>query len=103
MDDHGDLDERGGEDREARELTERQRDVAAAGWCSFLAAAAGAMVLFAFVDPKTLFHVSQPAFHVGRMTGYAIGFFFLWALTGASAALTLYLLRTSHAKPTPRG
>jgi hypothetical protein len=33
------------------------------------------------------------------MTGYAIGFFFIWILTGASAALTLYLLRTSHAEP----
>jgi hypothetical protein len=32
------------------------------------------------------------------MTGYAIGFFFLWMLTGAAAALTLYLTRTSHAE-----
>jgi hypothetical protein len=84
------------------ELSARQRDVAVAGWCSFLAAAVGTMVLFALVDPKTLAHVTEPPFRIDRMTGYAIGFFFLWALTGASAALTLYLTRTSHAERPPR-
>jgi hypothetical protein len=83
----------------ARELTAPERDVAVAGWCSFLVAAVGSMVFFAFVDPMTLVEVTEPPIPVDRMTGYAIGFFFLWALTGAAAALTLYLTRTSHAEP----
>jgi hypothetical protein len=98
------MDERGdpredGDGNETRELTRRQRDCAVAGWSSFLIAAVGTMVLFAFVDPMTLVEVTEPPLPLSRMTGYAIGFFFLWALTAASAALTLYLLRTSHAEP----
>jgi hypothetical protein len=81
------------------ELTARQRDLGVAGWCSFLAAAVGTMVFFAFIDPMTLVDVTEPPIPVDRMTGYAIGFFFLWALTGAAAALTLYLTRTAHAAP----
>jgi hypothetical protein len=81
------------------ELTARQRDLGVAGWCSFLVAAVGTMVFFAFLDPMTLVDVTEPPIAVDRMTGYAIGFFFLWALTGAAAALTLYLTRTAHAEP----
>ncbi len=87
---------------EIHELSRRQRDAAVAGWSSFLAAAFGSMVLFAFVDPMTLVEVTEPPLPVERMTGYAIGFFFIWILTAASAALTLYLLRTSHAEPQPK-
>lgn len=79
------------------ELTARQRDLGVAGWCSFLVAAVGTMVLFAFVDPMTLVELSEPPLPVSRMTGYAIGFFFLWVLTGVAAGLTLYLTRTAHA------
>jgi len=84
---------------ETHELNRRQRDLAVAGWSSFLIAAVGTMVLFAFVDPMTLVEVTEPPLPIERMTGYAIGFFFIWILTAASAALTLYLLRTSHAEP----
>jgi hypothetical protein len=86
-------------DRATHELSRRQRDAAVAGWCSFLVAAAGSMVLFAFVDPRTLAEITEPPLPIDRMTGYAVGFFFLWVLTAASAALTLYLTRTSHAEP----
>ncbi|HVY66189.1 MAG TPA: hypothetical protein VHH11_15305 [Gammaproteobacteria bacterium] len=84
------------------ELSRRQRDLAVAGWSSFLIAAIGSMVTFAFVDPMTLVEITEPPLPVERMTGYAIGFFFIWLLTAASAALTLYLLRTSHAEPPQR-
>jgi len=87
---------------QSHELSRRQRDTAVAGWSSFLTAAFGSMVLFAFVDPMTLVEVTEPPLPVERMTGYAIGFFFIWILTAASAALTLYLLRTSHAEPSPK-
>lgn len=77
-----------------RAMTRRQRDVAVVGWASFLTAAAASVVLFAFVDPATLSDFTEPSFSVSRMTGYAIGFFFLWMLAAASAALTVYLIRT---------
>lgn len=83
----------------SHELSARYRDFAVAGWCSFLVAAVGTMMLFAFVDPMTLVDVTEPPIPVDRMTGYAIGFFFLWTLTAGAAALTLYLTRTSHAEP----
>jgi hypothetical protein len=35
------------------------------------------------------------------MAGYAVGFFFFWAICTLSSALTLYLVRT--ARPQPRG
>jgi hypothetical protein len=90
------------DDTGRRDLTARQRDVAVAGWCSFLVAAVGTMVLFAFIDPMTLAEVGGPPLPVDRMTGYAVGFFFLWALTGAAAALTLYVTRTSHVEAPQR-
>jgi hypothetical protein len=90
-------------DGEKHDLSFRQRDVAVAGWSSFLVAAVGTMVFFAFIDPATLADVTEPPLRVDRMTGYAIGFFFMWLLAGAAAALTLYLTRTSHAEPPRRG
>ncbi len=102
MDERGDRSDRDDEGPDTRELSRGQRDAAVAGWSSFLVAAIGTMVLFAFVDPMTLVEVTEPPLPVDRMTGYAIGFFFLWAMTAASAALTLYLLRTSHAESRQR-
>jgi TRAP-type C4-dicarboxylate transport system permease small subunit len=85
-----------------RELSRRQRDVAVVLWCSFIAAAAGTMLLFAWVDPASLADVTEPPLNVDRMTGYAIGFFFLWLLCIASAWLAVYLIRTRHGHPPPR-
>jgi hypothetical protein len=89
-------DSQGAADRAPVELSTRQRDLAVAGWSSFLVAAAGTMVTFAFIDPLAFVDAMEVPLPIDRMTGYAIGFFFLWALTGAAAALTLYLTRTSH-------
>jgi hypothetical protein len=100
--DAGDDGQKRDDEPELHELSRRQRDTAVAGWASFLIAAIGSMVMFAFVDPMTLVEITEPPLPVERMTGYAIGFFFLWILTAASAALTLYLLRTSHAEPPQR-
>ena len=36
----------------------------------------------------------------GRMAGYAVGFFFFWAIATLSSALTLYLVRTAHGEST---
>lgn len=86
----------------AHELNRRQRDCFVVGWCSFLIAAVGTMFFFAWVDPLTLAEVTEPPLPFDRMTGYAVGFFFFWLLTAASAALTVYLIRTRHGHPPPQ-
>lgn len=91
------------EPAEIHELNRRQRDIAVVGWCSFLAAAAGAMVFFAFVDPLSLADITEPPLAVDRMTGYAIGFFFFWALGAAAATLTVYMIRTRRGHPPSGG
>ncbi len=84
------------DDSGRHDLNRRQRDCLVVGWCSFLAAAVGTMVFFAWVDPLSLADVTEPPLPVDRMTGYALGFFFLWVVAAASAALTVYLIRTRH-------
>lgn len=83
------------------ELNRRQRDCLVVGWCSFLVAAVGTMVFFAWVDPLSLADVTEPPLPVDRMTGYALGFFFLWIVGAGSAALTVYLIRTRRGHPPP--
>jgi hypothetical protein len=80
----------------------RQRDFAVIGWASFLIASASTMVFFALIDPKALSRVSETALPHGRMAGYALGFFFFWAMTALAAALTVYLIRTRQGHPPPR-
>jgi len=89
------------DDEPARDLSRRQRDVFVIGWCSFLVAAVATMVFFAFVDPLALADIAEPPLPVDRMSGYALGFFFFWLLAGASATLTVYLIRTRHGHPPP--
>ena len=86
-----------------RELNRRQRDCLVVGWCSFLAAAIGTMLFFAWVDPLALADITEPPLPVDRMGGYALGFFFFWILTAFSAFLTVYLIRTRHGHPPPGG
>jgi len=81
-------------DEESHELTRRQADVFVIGWASFLAACFGTMVLFAWVDPLMLSEAAGAP--ISRMTGYAIGFFFLWMICLLSGALCAYLIRTRH-------
>ena len=83
----------------AHDLSRRQRDILVIGWCSFLIAAIGTMFLFARVDPLALADAMEPPLLIDRMTGYAIGFFFLWSICAASAVLTVYLIRTRHGHP----
>jgi hypothetical protein len=83
------------------ELNRRQRDCLVVGWCSFLVAAVGTMVFFAWVDPLSLADATEPPLRIDRMTGYALGFFFLWIVAAGSAALTVYLIRTRRGHPPP--
>lgn len=84
------------EDDLHHELSRRQRDLFVVGWSSFLVAAIGTMLFFAWIDPLALAEVTELPLPIDRMTGYAVGFFFFWMLSAASATLTLYLVRTRH-------
>ena len=70
-----------------------KRHTAAVLWASFLAACAGSVLFFGIVDPLDLAGITTPSWDVSRMTGYAIGFFFLWLLAALSALLTRFLVR----------
>jgi hypothetical protein len=78
------------------ELTPFQADAFVVGWISFLSASLGTMLLFAWVDPLLLAEVAEPPLPMSRMTGYAVGFFFLWAICLMSCGLCAYLIRTRH-------
>lgn len=59
-------------------------------WPSFLAAAAGSVLIFALIDPLDVAifgHVPS-----GRVGFYTVSFFVLWVMTGVSSALTAYLM-----------
>lgn len=70
-----------------------RRDIAAVLWASFLAACAGSVLFFGMIDPLDLAGITTPSWDISRMTGYAIGFLFLWVLCALSALLTRFLLR----------
>lgn len=79
----------------SRPWTRRRIEVGAIVWSSFLAACLATMIFFAFFDPLELGRDdAPPAWIASRMTGYAIGFFFFWLVTMASALLTAFLLDT---------
>jgi len=59
-------------------------------WPAFLIAAIIEMVVFAFVDPSELHWMGQPL-DFSRQTVYTLAFFFFWAMTIASSALTTLL------------
>jgi hypothetical protein len=64
-------------------------------WASFLAACIATMFFFAYFDPVLLSHdVAPPQWLADRMTGYAIGFFFFWAVCTIASFLTAYLIDT---------
>jgi len=81
---------------------DRWQTIAAIAWPSFLAASFATMVFFAFFDPLHLGPEDDPpGWLTSRMAGYAIGFFFFWAITFVSSAITAYLLKTRHYEEPP--
>lgn len=77
-----------------------RQDIGAVIWCSFLAAAVGTMLCFAFLDPLLLSHDNAPPrWLADRMTGYAVGFFFFWLICMVSAVLTAWMLETPPKDP----
>jgi hypothetical protein len=62
-------------------------------WPAFVAAGAGTVLLFTALDPVDLRFVGPLEFD--RRAGYTIAFFFIWALTVASSAFTVFLARSA--------
>jgi hypothetical protein len=80
-----------------RDLPQRARTIGVVMWCSFLAAAGGTTVLFAFLDPSAFQRGIVPAWWADRHTVYALGFFLFWLVAACSAALTIYMAHTDRA------
>jgi hypothetical protein len=77
------------------------QDIAIVAWPSFLVAATATMLFFAFIDPLALRDATFPSWNVGRQTGYAIGFFFFWAVAAGASGVTLYLRETTRRRRRP--
>ena len=78
---------------ETHELGERGRALGAIVWSSFLAAAFGMVLCFAFVDPEGIAAGDVPAWWTTRRAVYALGFFLFWLVGLAAAALCWQLAR----------
>lgn len=63
-------------------------------WPAFLVAGALEMVVFALVDPQELHWFGQPL-ELSRQTIYTLAFFFFWAVTFVSSAITTLLSLSS--------
>lgn len=70
------------------------RKAAAILWPSFIAGAAGTVLLFLMLDPVDLRFVGP--LELGRKSGYTIAFFFFWAIAAVSSAITWLLERSAE-------
>jgi hypothetical protein len=71
-------------------------DVGLVSWSSFLAACVASILFFAAVDPQLLRDAGPRIFdNLSREAGYALGFFFFWALAASAAALSVYMVRSA--------
>jgi hypothetical protein len=79
--------------RGARKWSRNKQAVATVIWISFLAASVATMLFFALFDPVGLF--ATIGLDIGVQTGYALGFFFFWLISGGCSAVTAWLVRTA--------
>ena len=75
------------------ELGERGRALGAIVWSSFLAAAIGTVLCFAFLDPDGITAGELPQWWSTRRAVYALGFFFFWLIGLVAATLCWQLAR----------
>ena len=81
---------------ETHELSHRARLIGVTVWSSFLAAAIGNGVFWAFIAPEDLLGESYDGHEPDRVGIYTLGFLGLWLLSALSSVLTLYLNRITH-------
>jgi hypothetical protein len=82
--------------RAQRPWTRRAQAIAAVAWPSFLTAAFATMLFFAVFDPELLDLSMSIHVDMGRMMGYAAGFFFFWFITAIASAISVFLMNTAH-------
>ena len=78
----------------AQQWSRNKQAVFTVAWISFLIAAVGTMVFFAFFDPVALGSLYEDV-EISRDAGYATGFFFFWVLCAVCSGVTAYLVRTA--------
>jgi hypothetical protein len=91
------------QDDAEKAVTEWSRDtqkIAVLSWISFLVAAAFTMLCFAFLDPLQIVDAINVDWLESSNSGYAVGFFFLWANGWVAGWLTLRLVRRKRTGPT---
>ncbi len=81
--------------RGAKQWSRDKQAVFTVIWISFLSAAIATMVFFAVFDPVELSGYLDEELDIGRDAGYAIGFFFFWALCAFCSGVTAFLVRTA--------
>ena len=86
--------------RGARKWSRNKQAVATVIWISFLAASVATMLFFAVFDPVEMF--ASIGLEPGVQSGYAIGFFFFWLISGGCSAVTAWLVRTAPKRDTNR-
>lgn len=69
------------------------RKVMSTGWASFLTACIASVLFFAVFDPARLAEAADWPLELSRMGGYALLFFFFWAIGIGAASITLVLMR----------
>jgi dipeptide/tripeptide permease len=81
---------------ETHELSHRARLIGVTVWSSFLSAAIGNGVFWAFIAPEDLLGEHYDGHDPDRMGVYTMGFLGLWLLAALSSALSLYLNRITN-------
>lgn len=89
-------------DTDERAQSEWSRDtqkIAVLSWISFLTASAFSVLFFAFVDPLLLVEAINVDAIDSRYAGYAIGFFFFWAIGWVAGWFSMRLIRRKRRGP----
>jgi hypothetical protein len=75
-------------------------DVGLVLWPSFLSASAASVLCFAVVDPQLLRDAGPRIFdNLNREAGYALGFFFFWAIGALASGLSVFMVRSARPQP----
>ena len=77
-----------------RRWSMRQRDWAVAFWIAFLAAAAGAFVLFGLINPLDMVNAWADQYDIGIRLAYGLAFTFLYMVCLLASTLTVFMIRT---------
>ena len=77
-----------------RRWNRRQRDWAVVLWVAFLAAAAGAFVMFGLVDPVDVLGAWIDRLDIGVRLAYGLVFLYIYLLCLLASALTMFMIRT---------